>query len=431
MPAGGAITNEADTFGALTVISGGSVTSAIILGPGTLDLQSGAIAGGIRFQTNVGLLRIEGMAMPTATISGFVPGDRIDLTSIPYDPNGSAVMTAGDVLQVSEGGQTYSLNFYQAQSYGAFYLAPDRAGGTLITNIPPLRFVAPGDLDGNRSADLLFTSAGQAVAWLNGGNVFAQSTVPNASMGTEWSAYGTGDFNGDGKTDILWTNGSGQAAVWQMNGASLAGFGIPAGRMGSEWHVAGIGDFSGDGRADIFWASNTGDPTIWEMNGPNLIGLSRPAGHMGSEWSVAATGDFTGDGTADLLWVSSGGDEALWTMSGGQLAGFNGALGHMGSEWHVAGAGDVNGDGTADIIWADTSNDVQIWQMSAGQIAQFVFPSGHDGPEWHLKGVGDFTGDGRADLLWLGGAGGAQIWDVNGTQVTVLQPTAPPTVFNF
>jgi len=92
---------------------------------------------------------------------------------------------------------------------------------------------------------------------------------------------------------------------------------------------------------------------------------------------------------------------------------------------------DVNGDGTADIIWADTSNDVQIWQMSAGQIAQFVFPSGHDGPEWHLKGVGDFTGDGRADLLWLGGAGGAQIWDVNGTQVTVLQPTAPPTVFNF
>jgi len=181
------------------------------------------------------------------------------------------------VLQVSEGGQTYSLNFYQAQSYGPFYLAPDSHGGTLITNIQPLRFVAPGDLDRDHRADLLFTSAGHAVAWLNGGNAFVQNTVPNASMGSEWSAYGTGDFNADGKADILWTNGSGQAAVWQMSGASLTGFGIPAGQMGGEWHVAGIGDFSGDGKADIFWVSNNGDPTIWQMSGPQLIGLTQPA----------------------------------------------------------------------------------------------------------------------------------------------------------
>jgi len=118
-------------------------------------------------------------------------------------------------------------------------------------------------------------------------------------------------------------------------------------------------------------------------------------------------------------------------MSGGQLAGFNGNLGHMGSEWHVAGAGDVNGDGTADIVWVDNRNDVEIWQMRGGQIAQFVHPTGHQGAEWQLKGVADFTADGRADLLWLGGVGGAQIWDVNGTQVTVLQPTTPPTVYNF
>ena len=29
---------------------------------------------------------------------------------------------------------------------------------------------------------------------------------------------GVGDFNGDGKADILWQNDSGQAAVWLMNG---------------------------------------------------------------------------------------------------------------------------------------------------------------------------------------------------------------------
>lgn len=55
-----------------------------------------------------------------------------------------------------------------------------------------------------------------------------------ATVATEWSAFGTGRFSGDGRTDILWTNGAGgQVAVWQMHGAFLAGFGVPQGQMGS------------------------------------------------------------------------------------------------------------------------------------------------------------------------------------------------------
>jgi FG-GAP repeat len=38
---------------------------------------------------------------------------------------------------------------------------------------------------------------------------------------TTWSIVGTGDFNGDGMSDILWRDTSGNVAVWFMNGAQV------------------------------------------------------------------------------------------------------------------------------------------------------------------------------------------------------------------
>ena len=46
-----------------------------------------------------------------------------------------------------------------------------------------------------------------------------------ANPGPSWKAIGTGDFNGDGHSDILWQNTSGQAAIWEMNGTNVIGDG--------------------------------------------------------------------------------------------------------------------------------------------------------------------------------------------------------------
>jgi hypothetical protein len=81
---------------------------------------------------------------------------------------------------------------------------------------------------------------------------------------------GTGDFNGDGNTDILWRNYStGENAVWLMNGTtelnSVLLRTIPA---NLNWDIVGTGNFNGDGNTDILWRNySTGENAVWLMNG--------------------------------------------------------------------------------------------------------------------------------------------------------------------
>ena len=87
------------------------------------------------------------------------------------------------------------------------------------------------------------------------------STVTN-----DWTIVGTGDFDGDGKSDILWRNSNGEVAIWLMNGVA-AKAGAVVSTVTNDWTIVGTGDFDGDGKSDILWRNSNGEVAIWLMNG--------------------------------------------------------------------------------------------------------------------------------------------------------------------
>ena len=82
---------------------------------------------------------------------------------------------------------------------------------------------------------------------------------------------GTGDFNGDGLSDILWRDNANNLAVWLMTQGTSVLQAAAIGNVGPSWNVAETGDFSGDGKSDILWRDTSGNVAMWYMNGTAVL----------------------------------------------------------------------------------------------------------------------------------------------------------------
>jgi hypothetical protein len=215
------------------------------------------------------------------------------------------------------------------------------------------------------------------------------------------------DFNGDGNTDILWRNMSnGDVAVWQMVGSAVQ-LSEPVARITdrSNWQIVGTGDFNRDGRTDIVWhnsAAGQGQVVAWLMEG-KTIRSAQPIGRVSntSQWRIAAVADFTGNGSPDILWRHQGtGIHVAWVMSGSRLLGYRSFAQMNNSDWHIAATGDLNNNGKLDLIWQNrfTGNAV-VWYLDEFSIVGSAILQS-EGADWQIVGTGDFDRDGKTDILW-------------------------------
>ena len=269
------------------------------------------------------------------------------------------------------------------------------------------------DFNGDGRSDILWRDVSNDVAmWLMDAGQIASAPGAGTVAGT-WTVAGTADFNADGKRDILWQDGSGDVTVWLMNGGKIASV-VGFGSVSAGWKVIGTGDFNGDGYADILWQDAAGDIALWFMNGSQILsGVS--LGNTGNQWTVAGTGDFDGNGTTDILWRDTSGDVAIWFMNAGGIAG-GASLGNVPTAWSVAAVGDFDGDGKSDILWRDSSGDLTTWFMNGGQIASGA-RVGNIPTAWSVIQAGDFDGDGKSDILWRDTGGDLAVWFMNGAQI--------------
>lgn len=144
--------------------------------------------------------------------------------------------------------------------------------------------VAVGDFNGDKKADILFQhDEGFLALWYMNGALQASATLlnPVAPFGVDgtvdagWRAVAATDLNGDQKLDIVfqYRGGSfnGTVAVWYMNGINQTGAALlEPSNPGAGWSIVGSGDYNNDGKSDLLLQHSSGLTGVWYLNGVRL-----------------------------------------------------------------------------------------------------------------------------------------------------------------
>jgi Ca2+-binding RTX toxin-like protein len=349
------------------------------------------------------------------TITDFAAGDKIVITDATID--NFSFSLSGNVL-------TYT--------GGSITLATPPTG-TLVANsylgtgvqISIVSHQVHNDFNGDGRSDVVFlnSSMGEYNVWLSSQAGVISAPPPfdpyaGASVGSVlnwkfslpfgWWIVGTGDFNGDGRADVLardydnnigdWISGVGFALADNRSNSAVA--------VGRSWNVAGIGDFNADGRSDILWRSNNGNiyNFLGKENGGFVNNGDASYVAVDNAWQVAATGDFNGDGRDDILWRNVNGAifNFLGTANGGVVNNGDNSYVAVDNSWHIVGVGDFNGDARADILWR---NDNGAMFNMLGTANGGIVNNGDNSfvtvdKSWQVQGIGDYNGDGREDVMF-------------------------------
>jgi hypothetical protein len=345
-------------------------------------------------------------------ITDFAVGDRIAVTDASY---------AGFAFQ-----QTGVLGFNGAflnigTANARLVTAASASGG--VDLVAANRFTGLADFDGDGHSDLLWREVGGhfstwSVSGNADGNQFAMNSTYVGWVDTNWTIAETFDFNGDGRSDILWREqDAGQFTIWNGQGSSWADNSYSNNTVASDWTIAGVGDLNGDGRDDIVWRRDSGAFSTWQSTGTGFNTNVTYDSSVASDWQIVGLADFDGDNKDDLVWRNQGsGAFSVWSSTGNGFTPNTYYDASVDTSWHIDGLADFNGDGKDDILWRHDGDGVlTTWQSTGSGFNANVYDDHSVSPVWQVAKTGDFNNDGKADLMFRNVADGTfTTWESNG-----------------
>jgi len=264
-----------------------------------------------------------------------------------------------------------------------------------------------GDFDGDGITDLAVAEGGDSlwgtgepggvsVLLGNGDGTFRVQVTTYPVVGlSQLASLMVGDFNGDGRTDLAVSTYFGVSVLLGHGDGTFQSQATDA--VGFNPRIV-AGDFNGDGRPDLAVVSG-GNVSI-------LLGTGEGTFERAAEYAVGqpsidtlVVGDFNRDGKLDLA-VTDGSDDTVRVLLGngdGTFRPLQETYRTVTGGWSIV-AGDFNGDGRTDLAVGNISSDDVSVLLGNGDGTFRVQQPSAAGPQPDSLVAGDFNGDGHTDL---------------------------------
>ncbi|MCB2175630.1 MAG: fibronectin type III domain-containing protein [Actinomycetales bacterium] len=336
----------------------------------------------------------ESVAVRVAAVADTIPGDwaRLDITTpgLPGGPRLSA--TAGEdhatLTWTAPSSFPEQVTGYLVEVlYGSQWVPEALVGAdgrrTTVDGLLPgtayrIRLTPISELDAGTPAVVDVRTSGSA-AWMS------QLTL-------------SPDLTGDGTGDIVGVDIAGNLKVYTTANARVGSLAL----SGPGWApltVYAPGDWNTDGRNDLIARTTTGDLWLYPGNGRGGFGAPSKIGNGWTGYRVVPAGDVNGDGRADLLAIDPKGYLWLYPGAGAGKFGKPIQVGNGWSDFELYAAGDQNLDGKVDILGIDPAG--KLWYY-AGRGGGYFWQRVQVGNGWNgfeFASGADLTGDGIGDLV--------------------------------
>jgi cold shock CspA family protein len=376
------------------------------------------------------LVIVFALLVPNSTSMGSSTASSVFTTY--FDPIIAADLDANpDTMQVGDfNGDGRSDVLFHWKSTGRNFLYFSNGNGTFTTYLNPIPVgqideypdnLRVGDTNGDGRSDIYFhwkATGSNLLYFSNGNGTFTRYVDPVSRADADANPDNVqfGDFNGDGRSDLIFhwkslgrnylyfSNGDGSFVRYE-NPISTADLDANPDNMR-------IGDFNGDGRSDLYFH--------WKSWGRNYLYFSNGDGtfttylnpidpaDVDANPNNMLLGDFNGDGRCDVFfhWSSMGRNIPYFSNGDGTFQKYFNPIGIFAVDEFPdnLGVGDFNGDGRSDLYyhWKITGNNRLFFSKGDGTFIGYmnpVLPADVDAKPDNMR-IADFSGDGRSDVYF-------------------------------